>query len=88
MEGVFDRATALLKEIGKFGAKAKKTRAAGKLRQELRTAIDALEAYYESPLWKADFAADEDGRFPAGMKRGVLSEDGVYNLLEQYGELD
>ena len=87
MEGVFDRATALLKEIGKFGAKAKKTRAAGKLRQELRTAIDALEAYYESPLWKADFAADEDGRFPAGMKRGVLSEDGVYDLLEQYGEL-
>ncbi|MCR5087558.1 MAG: DUF4298 domain-containing protein [Lachnospiraceae bacterium] len=87
MEGVFDRATALLKEIGKFGAKAKKTRAAGKLRQELRTAIDALEAYYESPLWKADFAANEDGRFPAGMKRGVLSEDGVYDLLEQYGEL-
>lgn len=87
MEGVFDRATALLKEIGKFGAKAKKTRTAGKLRQELRTAIDALEAYYESPLWKADFAADEDGRFPAGMKRGVLSEDGVYDLLEQYGEL-
>ena len=87
MEGVFDRATALLKEIGKFGAKAKKTRAEGKLRQELRTAIDALEAYYESPLWKADFAADEDGRFPAGMKRGVLSEDGVYDLLEQYGEL-
>ena len=88
MEGVFDRATALLKEIGKFGAKAKKTRAAGKLRQELRTAIDALEAYYESPLWKADFAADEDGRFPAGMKRGVLSEDGVYDLLEQYGGLE
>lgn len=88
MEGVFDKATALLKEIGKFGAKAKKTRAVGKLRQELRTAIDALEAYYESPLWKADFAADEDGRFPAGMKRGVLSEDGVYDLLEQYGGLE
>ena len=87
MESVFDRATALLKEIENIEAKAKKTRTAGKLRQELQTAIAGLEAYYESPLWKADFAADEDGKFPAGMKRGVLSEDGVYDLLERYGEL-
>jgi hypothetical protein len=87
MEGVFDKAVALMKAV-EDATKAKTTRAAKKRRQELQAVIDKLEAYYESPLWKADFAADEEGRFPAGMKRGVLSEDGVYDLLEQYGELE
>ena len=87
MEGVFDRAIALMKEIEETSAKTT-TRIAKKLRQELQAVIGKLEAYYESPLWKADFAADEEGKFPAGMKRGVLSEDGVYDLLEQYGEPD
>lgn len=87
MEGVFDKAVALMKTV-EDATKAKTTRTAKKRRQELQAVIDKLEAYYESPLWKADFAADEDGRFPAGMKRGVLSEDGVYDLLEQYGGLE
>ena len=87
MEGVFDKAVALMKTV-EDATKAKTTRATKKRRQELQAVIDKLEAYYESPLWKADFAADEDGRFPAGMKRGVLSEDGVYDLLEQYGGLE
>ncbi len=87
MEGVFDKAVALMKTV-EDATKAKTTRATKKPRQELQAVIDKLEAYYESPLWKADFAADEDGRFPAGMKRGVLSEDGVYDLLEQYGGLE
>jgi len=87
MEGVFDKAVALMKTV-EDATKAKTTRATKKRRQELQAVIDKLEAYYESPLWKADFAADEDGRFPAGMKRGVLSEDGVYDLLELYGGLE
>ena len=99
MEGVFDRASALMKAIEDTmaytekgsgietpAAKAKATRAAKKLRRELQETIGKLEAYYESPLWKEDFEADEQGRFPAGMKRGVLSEDGVYDLLEEYAE--
>ena len=44
---------------------------------------DELEAYYKSPEWKRDFADDEAGRLPKGLKRGVLSEDGIYNLLEE-----
>ena len=34
-----------------------------------------------------DLADDEAGRLPKGLKRGVLSEDGIYNLLERYREL-
>ncbi|SCX94353.1 Acetyltransferase (GNAT) domain-containing protein [Lachnospiraceae bacterium XBB2008] len=53
----------------------------------LRTLISELEAYYASDVWKQDFADDEAGLLPADLKRGVLSEDGIYNLLEEYSEL-
>ena len=43
--------------------------------------IRALSEYYESDDWKSDFAADEAGQLPNDLKRGVLSEDGIYNLL-------
>ncbi|MBR0230942.1 MAG: DUF4298 domain-containing protein [Clostridia bacterium] len=45
-----------------------------------------LEKYYTGKLWKRDFAADEAGLLPKELKRGVLSEDGVYNLLEELRE--
>ena len=40
-----------------------------------------LSDYYSSPAWKRDLAADEAGLLPEDLKRGVLSEDGIYNLL-------
>ena len=49
--------------------------------------IEALSSYYESDLWREDFEADADGKLPAGLKRGVLSEDGIYNLLADYHRL-
>ena len=53
--------------------------------QRLREHLDRLEAYYVSDEWKRDFADDEAGRLPQSLKRGVLSEDGIYNLLEENG---
>lgn len=50
--------------------------------------ISKLEEYYTGPLWKSDLALDEAGMLPGDLKRGVLSEDGIYNLLEQYKELE
>ena len=50
-------------------------------------AVRELEAYYGSEQWKKDFADDEAGLLPKDLKRGVLSEDAVYDLLEEYGEL-
>ena len=49
--------------------------------------IAALEEYYGSNLWKQDFADDEAGLLPANLKRGVLSEDAVWNLLTACKEL-
>ena len=51
-------------------------------------AIAALREDYGSDLWKQDFAADEAGILPEGLKRGVLSEDGIWNLLTDCKELD
>lgn len=40
-----------------------------------------LEDYYENGLWRLDYETDERGLLPRGLKRGVLSEDGLYNVL-------
>ncbi len=53
----------------------------------VRPDLEALQEYLDSGQWKADFEADEAGEIPAGVKRGVLSEDGLYDLLEQVGQL-
>ena len=47
----------------------------------LAAMLSELTTYYESPQWLADYQADEQGAFPPDLKRGVLSQDGVYNLL-------
>lgn len=43
--------------------------------------LKALSAYYSSEDWMQDFADDEGGLLPGDLKRGVLSEDAVYDLL-------
>ena len=47
----------------------------------IKDKIDELNVYLESGQWQKDFEADEKGLIPKDMKRGVLSEDGLYNLL-------
>ena len=66
--------------------------------QELQSALNRYEAvqedirvlndYLGSDDWKDDIAADKSGLLPAGLKRGVLSEDGIWNLLEDWRELE
>ena len=50
--------------------------------QDASPELRELEAYYTGPLWKEDYAADEAGLLPKDLKRGVLSQDGIYQLLE------
>ena len=49
--------------------------------------IQKLADYYGSKQWRKDFEADEQGLYPEDLKRGVLSEDGIYNLLERNKEV-
>ena len=48
--------------------------------------IRELDDYYTGPSWKEDFAADEAGLLPADLRRGVLSEDGIDDVLQKYRE--
>ena len=66
--------------------------------KELTQALDAYEAiqetiatlddYYGSEAWRHDLADDEAGRLPDTLRRGVLSEDGIWNLLSECHELE
>ncbi len=49
--------------------------------------VKILSEYYSSKEWKEDFQADEDGKIPKDIKRGVLGEDTLYNLLDQFKEI-
>lgn len=71
MEELLDEASEALKTLD--GALAAYEEALG--------AIDELSEYYTSDEWMADFEADEAGELPADLKRGVLSEDAVYDTL-------
>ena len=77
MESILEKATqkmdALEKKIEEYEA--------------FQAEIRKLEEYYTSPQWKADFVADEAGQYPDKLKRGVLSEDGIWNMLERNREL-
>ena len=53
----------------------------------LKYLISELEAYYESVKWRKDFENDEAGLLPKKLKRGVLSEDGINDLLDEYKEV-
>lgn len=72
MEKILDEATeglmALNREVERYKA--------------LQVKICELEGYYTEGLWKKDFEDDEAGKLPRDLKRGVLSEDGIYDFLD------
>ena len=74
MESLFDKSEEVVRRL----------EAALKDFAELGHDIAKLEAYYTSPQWRKDFEADEAGKLPQDLKRGVLSEDGIYDLLSDY----
>ena len=75
MEQRFDKALAAIKDGSADSLKA------------IQEDVAELSKYYGSELWKLDFAADEAGNLPPDLKRGVLSEDGIWNLLSDYREI-
>ena len=75
MEQRFNKALATIKDGSADSLKA------------IKEDVAELSKYYDSELWKLDFAADEAGILPSDLKRGVLSEDGIWNLLSDYREI-
>ena len=54
---------------------------------QLEEDIDTLNSYYMDGQWRNDFEADESGKLPKNLKRGVLSEDALFDLLEETDRL-
>lgn len=52
-----------------------------------REQIEELSSWYGSDAWRKDFDDDAAGELPVDLKRGVLSEDAVYDLLTAEREL-
>lgn len=56
------------------------------LLKTLQETATALSEYYSSSNWMLDKDFSESERFPESRTSGVLSEDGLYNLLGDYYE--
>ncbi len=76
MEQIFDEAESVLRQFNK---------ACEDLLQ-VQNKIQQLDEYYTSSLWRQDYEDDCQGKLPDTLKRGILSEDGIYNLLCQNTE--
>ena len=55
--------------------------------EALRDKLAELEAYYCGGLWMRDSDDDAAGKLPPDLKRGVLSEDAVYDLLSDHDRI-
>ena len=76
MEDIFQRQLDVMDALQKLLAEVEASQAD----------FEALLAYYQSQTFMEDLSLEEKGHF-MGMTRGVLSEDGIYNLLFDRGEV-
>ena len=73
MEGRFDKLSSILRALEEAISEFKAS----------KDDLDALRNYMDSGQWLKDYEADEAGMIPDGLKRGVLSEDALYDLLQE-----
>ncbi len=77
MESILDEAMRRLDSADEFP----------EARLDYQPEMRKLDEYYSGQDWKDDFALDEEGLLPKDLKRGVLSEDGIYDALERNKEI-
>lgn len=77
MEQILDEATEVVSSLSEALEKY----------SAIQDKLQELNAYYSSDQWRQDFDDDSAGKIPQDLKRGVLSEDAVYNLLSDITHL-
>jgi DNA repair exonuclease SbcCD ATPase subunit len=82
-----DRISQMEQRLERTSAAVEALEAALEQYQAVRDDLASLDTYLGSPEWHADRNDDEAGRLPADLRRGVLSEDAIWNLLERNREL-
>ena len=51
--------------------------------KNLQRKLKVLTNYYENGKWLKDYQLDEENLLPKTLKRGILSQDGIYNFLSE-----
>lgn len=69
-----------------FDLLAKEVEDGGKLSGRAVDAANVLSEYLSSGDWLCDYELDSKHLLPQGLKRGVLSQDGLYDLLTCVGD--
>ena len=77
MEAILDEATEVMDALEQAMDRYK----------AIQEKIGRLEAYYTGEHWKQDYDLDQKGHLPANLKRGVLSEDAIFDLLDRNREI-
>ena len=54
------------------------------IEKEIRMKVRLLDEYFTSGEWQEDYEADEEGLLRADLKRGVLSQDELYDFLMEW----
>ena len=54
----------------------------------LKELLQILTRYYESGQWLHDYELDEMGFLPPNLKRGVLSQDAIFDFLDRIKPID
>ena len=71
MEEVFDELQLAFSKLNKDFLSDKK----------MKKKLNRLISYYENGKWLKDYQLDEQNKLPKNLKRGILSQDGVYDFL-------
>ena len=82
-EDIIDRVKRMEQYFDEIGEAVKNDAKAVYKDESLQKKWQELLAYYEGGQWLKDYESDERGELPRDIKRGVLSEDGVYNLISE-----
>lgn len=76
MESIYDEVISALNTQAKYLSSA-----------QMQDKIKTLYDYYTSGDWLRDYELDEQGLLPPEIKRGVLSQDGLHELLSAISEI-
>ena len=77
----------LLERVGEMEERFSRLKEAVGYYSSIRSDITALRTYLESGQFQSDYEADEKGMIRGNVSRGVLSQDELYNLLEEADKL-
>ncbi|MBQ3323732.1 MAG: DUF4298 domain-containing protein [Muribaculaceae bacterium] len=83
-----ERIKAMEEHLNKASQAVKALSDALDLYTESMESIEIIDDYLASDEWEQDFADSEAGNLPKDLKCGVLSEDGIWNVVDTNRELN